>query len=108
MDLQRKIMLRIYGIWLFRRVVPVIIFQILFVILALHLFASSVFVVRVFQSATGALEGGLWNFIVFAFTVLWNSKFAVKIEILTMLIVGYYTLLYLKKAIVAYERIKRP
>lgn len=108
MDLQRKIMLRIYGIWLFRRVLPVVIFQVLFVILALHLFASSVFVLRVFQSATGALEGGVWNFLVFALTILWNSKLAVKVEIITMAIVGYYTLLYLKKAIVAYERIKRP
>ncbi len=95
-------------IWLFRRVLPVIVFQILFVVLALHLFASSVFVLRVFQSATGALEGGIWNFVSFAFMLLWTSKLAVKIEIITMLIVGYYMLLYLKKAIVAYERIKRP
>ncbi len=108
MDIQQRIMLRIYMIWLFRRVLPVVIFQVLFVILALHLFASSVFVLRVFESAAGAYEGGIWNFISFAVVLLWKSKLAVKIEILAMLFVGYSMLLYLKKAIVAYERIKRP
>jgi hypothetical protein len=108
MDIQKRIMLRIYLIWLFRRVTPAIMFQVLFLILAIHLFASSVFVFRVLQTATDVFEGGLWNFIVFGAALLWNSKFAVKIEILTMLIVGYYMLLYFKKAIVAYERIKRP
>lgn len=107
MNLQQKIMLRVYCIWFFRRVTPVFVFQILFLVLAVHLFAQSVFVARVAATTVAAFDGGFFYTIIFMAKLLWHAKLAVKVEIVAMLILGYYMLKYLKKAIVAYELMKR-
>lgn len=107
MNLQQKIMMRVYMIWLFRRVSPVVIFLVLFSILVLHLFAQSVFIVDVFQNAAIAYEQGGWGLIWYAFLALVNAKLAVKVEIIAMLIIGFFALKYARKALVAYDRIRQ-
>ena len=107
MNLQQKIMMRVYMIWLFRRVSPVVIFLVLFTILVLHLFAQSVFIVNVFENASIAYQQGGWGLIWFVFLALVSAKLAVKVEIIAMLIIGFFALKYARKALVAYDLIRR-
>ncbi len=105
--LRRNIMLRIYGIWLLRRLGPVLLFEVLFLILATHLFAGSVFIARVFQNAGGAASGGIFSFLSFAAAAVINARFEVQIEILIAVVFGVLFLWSVKRAIVSYEMIRR-
>jgi hypothetical protein len=108
MSLREKIMLRIYAIWLFRRVSPVAIFLLLFGILGIHLLAANVFVAKVFENATMAIENdGLLGFAWFLVWALIGSKLAVKVELITLLTLGFFAYKYAKKALIAYELIRR-
>ncbi len=105
--LKRNIMFRIYGIWLIRRVAPVLFFEVLFMILAAHLFGTSVFVARVLENAGNVLKGGIYNILKFAVLAVVNAKLEVKFEILVALIMGALFLWSIKRAIVSYEMIRR-
>ena len=105
--LKRNIMLRIYGIWLIRRVAPVLFFEVLFMVLAAHLFGTSVFVARVLENAGNVLKGGIYNILKFAFLAVVNARLEVKFEILVALIMGALFLWSIKRAIVSYEMIRR-
>lgn len=105
--LRRNIMLRIYGIWLLRRLGPVLFFEVLFLILATHLFAGSVFVARVFENAGGAASGGTISFVSFAISAIINARIEVKMEILVAFVFGALFLWSVKRAIVSYEMIRR-
>ena len=100
-------MWRIYGIWLLRRLGPAVFFEILFLILATHLFSGSVFVARVFQNAGGAASGGIFSFLSFAAAALINSRLEVKMEILIAFVFGALFLWSVKRAIISYEMIRR-
>ena len=106
-NLKRNIMLRVYGIWLLRRVGPALLFQVLFMVLAIHLFTGSVFIAHVLQNAGTVFEGGILSFLQFAFASVWYAKPEVKFEILLAVVMGGLFLWSIKRAIVSYEMIRR-
>ncbi len=106
-NLKRSIMLRVYGIWLLRRVAPAVLFQILFMVLAVHLFTGSVFIAQVLQNASTVFEGGFFSFIQFAFAAVWHAKSEIKFEILLAVVMGGLFFWSIKRAIISYEMIRR-
>ena len=86
---------------------PVVLFEILFMVLAVHLFTGSVFVAQVLQNASTVFGGGIWSFLGFAFAAVWGAKIEIKFEILLALVMGVLFFWSIKRAIVSYEMIKR-
>jgi hypothetical protein len=105
--LQKNIMLRVYGIWFLRRVLPVVIFELLFIALAINLFAESVFVAHVIENAAGVIKGNPVELFSFLWSAFWNARLEVKLEVATALLMGVLFLWSIKRAIVSYEIIRR-
>ena len=106
--IKKRVMLRIFGIWLIRRVAPLLVFAFLFLALAIHLFAQSVFVARVFENMALAIKDNPISIITYPVMAFWSARFAVKTEIFAALIMGFLVLWSIKRAIFSYELIKRP
>ncbi len=106
-NLQKNIMTRVYGIWFLRRVLPVVIFEILFIALAINLFAESVFIARVLENAAGVVKGSPVELFSFLWSAFWNSRLEVKLEVATAALMGALFLWSIKRAIVSYEMIRR-
>ena len=76
--------------------------------MGLHLLAANVFVARVFENGAAAFDrGGLFGFGNFIVIATIESKLAVKIELLTLLVLAFFAYKYAKKALIAYELIRR-
>jgi hypothetical protein len=105
--LQKRIMLRVYGVWLLRRVLPVIVFEVLLIGLAVNLFAESVFIARVVENAANVLKGNGFSIVTFLWAAFWNSRLEVKLEIATAILMAVLFLWSIKRAIVSYEMIRR-
>lgn len=105
--LKRNIMMRVYGIWLLRRVAPTMLFQVLFLVLAIHLFTGSVFIAQVLRNAGTVFGGGIYSFLQFAFAAVWYAKPEIKFEMLLATVMGGLFLWSIKRAIVSYEMIRR-
>ena len=106
-QLQENIMRRVYGVWFLRRVLPVAIFEVLFIALAVNLFAESVFIARVVENAVGILKDSPWAVASFLWSAFWNSRLEVKIEVASAFLMGALFLWSVKRAIVSYEIIRR-
>ncbi len=100
-------MARVYGIWFLRRVLPVVIFEILFIALAINLFAESVFIARVIENAAGVIADSPVELFSFLWAAFWNSRLEVKLEVATAFLMGVLFLWSIKRAIVSYEIIRR-
>ena len=106
--IKNRVMLRVFGIWLVRRVAPLLVFAFLFLALAIHLFAQSVFVAKVFDNAAYAVRNNPVSLITYPAQAFWGARFSVKMEILTAAIMGFLVLWSIKRAIFSYELIRRP
>ncbi len=100
-------MRRVYGIWLVRRLGPVIFFQLLFLALALHLFGLSVFVAKVAENVSIVISGDPLSVIGFIFSAFLNARLGVKVEIFVALLMGALLVWSIKRAVVSYEMIRR-
>ena len=104
---KKRVMLRIFGIWLVRRVAPMLVFAFLFIALAVDLFAKSVFVAKVFENFAFAIKNNPSSVVTYPLTALWAARFSVKMELLTAAIMGFLVLWSVKRAIFSYEMIRR-
>ena len=105
--IKNSIMIRVYGIWLLKRVLPIVIFEGLLLLIAARLFGDDVFVAAVVESLGNALKVGSWNVVSFVVSTLINSRFVVKMEILTGLLMIVFLIWSVGKAVVSYNLIRR-
>lgn len=107
MDFRQKLMRKIYWIWFTRRVLPVVVFEVFSVILGAHLFARSVYVVRVLEGAAAATSQSPFRLFGYLWYALVHSRVEVKVEIaIAFIFVGLFAW-SIKRAIVSYEVLRR-
>lgn len=100
-------MLKVYGIWLLKRVVPIVVFEALLLLIAVQLFSDDVFVAAVVESLGNALKVGPWNVFTFFFSTFVNARLIVKTEILTGLLMIVLLIWGVGKAVISYNLIRR-
>ncbi len=107
--LNKKIMFRVYGVWLLRRIAPSVFFAISFFILAAQLVAESVTVVAVVANTamqfrgSGGAPGALW----YVAEALVRTRTSVQVEVFVAGVMAGLLLWSIKRAIVSYELIRR-
>lgn len=107
MDFRQKLMRKIYWIWFTRRVLPVAVFEVFSVILGVHLFSKSVFIVRIMQNAAAAAGGSKTRLFSFIWSAFWNTRIEVRIEMAIAVLFAALFLWSVKRAIVSYEVLRR-
>jgi len=83
--LKNKILWRIYILWFFRRIMPLIAAQILIFLIVLKIFAKNVFISKVFHNAANVADHGHWPFLKYAFFSFFNTHPLTQISILLIL-----------------------
>lgn len=83
--LRNRILWKVYLVWFFRRIVPLIILQLALFILALRFFAKNVFVRQVFRNAYLVSEASYWSFLKYAALSFLNTNPLTQILILIIL-----------------------
>jgi len=81
-NIKKRILARIYIIWFIKRVIPLIIIQILALAVALKLFAKNVFVSKVLQNSSIAADSGYWIFSKYLAVSFLNTRPIIQICIL--------------------------
>ena len=71
--LKNRLLWKIYLIWFFRRIVPLILLQLAIFSIALKTFADNVFISRVFKNAALAADSGYWTFFKYLFFSFFNT-----------------------------------
>lgn len=100
-------MKKIYWIWFMRRVLPVVVFEVFSVILGMHLFARSVYVVKVLEGAAAATTQSPFRLLGYLWYAFLHSRIEVKMEIAIALVFLGLFLWSIKRAIVSYEVLRR-
>ena len=99
---KNRVLWKVYAIWFMRRIVPLIAVQIVFLLIALRVFANKVFVGKVLENATGAADSNLWEFIKYIFTAFFGTHTLVQIAILLGLGISSLILRDFGRALIAY------
>ena len=107
MDFKKKLMFKIYRVWFVRRVMPVVVFEVLSVVLGMHLFSRSVYVVRVLEGAAAATSQSPFRLFGYLWYALIHSRSEVKIEIAIAAVFAGLFIWSIKRAIVSYEILRR-
>ena len=61
--IKKRILVKIYTVWFLRRILPLIIIQVVVLALALKIFAKNLFVSMVLKNAAQAADAGYWIFL---------------------------------------------
>lgn len=107
MEFRQKLMRKIYWIWFTRRVLPVVVFEVFSVILGAHLFARSVYVVRLLEGAAAATSQSSFRLFGYLWYAFIHSRIEVKVEIAIACVFLGLFLWSIKRAIVSYEVLRR-
>lgn len=102
--LKKRVLLKIYVIWFFRRILPLMVLQILVLTVALKIFARQVFFAKVFENAAMAANDSYWAFFQYLFVTFFQTRFPVQIIILVLLGVGALILRDLGRTLAIYLR----
>lgn len=100
--LKNKILLRVYVIWFLRRIVPLVAIQIIALVIALKLFASNVFISKVFQNAELVAGENLWNIFKYLVLAFLQTRFIIQIIVLLGLGIGALILRDIGRALITY------
>lgn len=82
-----RILWRVYLVWFFKRIVPLMLVQIAAIVLALKIFAQNVFVSKVLQNIGIAANGGYWS--VFKYLVLSFMQAHLIVQFSILLFLGF-------------------
>lgn len=85
---RNKVLWRVYLVWFFRKILPLILLQIGILIFALKIFAQEVFVGKVLENAALASDANYWQFIKYLATAFLQTHFLVQIAVLLVLGIG--------------------
>ncbi|OGY64351.1 MAG: hypothetical protein A3I24_01170 [Candidatus Harrisonbacteria bacterium RIFCSPLOWO2_02_FULL_41_13b] len=83
-----KILWRIYVIWFFRRVLPLVSAQILIIAFALKIFAKKVFLGKVLENAAVAADSSYWEFLKYLAYAFFSAHILIQIIIILILALG--------------------
>lgn len=101
--LKNRILWRVYLLWFFRRIVPLMVLQILVFILALKLFATNVFIRQVFRNAYWVSASDYWSLLKYSLAAFLNTRPLTQIAILLILGVIALVLRDILKLLMAYK-----
>ena len=80
--IKKRILVKIYTVWFFRRIFPLILAQIVLLAIALKVFANSVFVSKVLQNAIKVGDAGYWGSLKYLSISFLNTQPLTQIAIL--------------------------
>ncbi|OGY62240.1 MAG: hypothetical protein A2745_02430 [Candidatus Harrisonbacteria bacterium RIFCSPHIGHO2_01_FULL_44_13] len=103
-----KILFKVYLIWFFRRILPLMVLQVLVLILALKIFAGQVFVAKVFENAAVTARAGYWDFFKYLVSAFFQTRPLIQVVILIMLGFGALILRDIGRALITYAGLKVP
>jgi len=83
--LKNRILWKVYFMWFLRRIIPLIALQVAVFALAFRIFASNVFVSRVFSNAARVSERGYLDLLRYMFTAFMNTNPLTQVVILIIL-----------------------
>lgn len=99
---KNKILWRVYIIWFFRRIMPLMLAQVLVISFALKIFGQKVFVVKVLENAALASNSNYWEFLNYLASAFFQTRLLVQIAILLILGVGALILRDIGKILITY------
>lgn len=99
---KNKILWKVYVAWFFKRILPLIIFQIIVVAIALKILANKVFVGQVLQNATIGTNADFWGFFRYLISAFFNTSPVVQIAAFIGLGIGALILRDAARALRAY------
>ncbi len=100
--MSNKLLWKIYTIWFLRRIVPLMLVEIVFAVVVLKLLASTVFFGKVMENAALASNSSYWEFFKYILNTFFQTHVAVQLFILLILGVGALLLRDLKRVIFNY------
>jgi len=86
--LKNKVLWRVYLMWFFRRIVPLMAIQIILLVVALRVFAAKVFVGKVLENAAIAADANLWEFFTYLLNAFLQTHIIVQVAVLVGLGLG--------------------
>ena len=101
--LKNRILWRVYFLWFWRRIVPLIILQALGFLLFIRIFANNVFVSKVFHNAAAVSDFGYWALFKYSVFAFLNARPLTQIVTLLILGVGALILRDLIRALTTYK-----
>ncbi|MBU6141962.1 hypothetical protein KGO95_02470 [Patescibacteria group bacterium] len=101
--LKDRILLRVYFVWFIRRIVPIIIFQVVVLALALQLFAQNVFVAHVFSNVALVAGQGYWAVLWYLLASFLHTRPLVQLAILVLFGVVALLIRDAIRAVIAYH-----
>lgn len=100
--MSNKILWKVYVIWFLRRIVPLMLVQIVFLVIFLKLLANKIFFGKVIENAALASDSNYWEFFKYLLGAFFQTHFIVQIFILLVLGIGALFLRDLGRAIANY------
>jgi len=97
-----KLLWKIYTIWFLRRIVPLILVQIIFIVIFLKLIANQIFFGKVLENAALASDSNLWEFSQYLIGAFFQTHIAVQLSVLFLLGIGALFLRDTGKAVLSY------
>lgn len=97
-----KILFKIYTVWFIRRILPLMLIQIAFLVVALKLLAKKVFFGKVIENAALASGASYWEFFKYLLEAFLGTTIIVQISVLLALGVGALLLRDLAKIALNY------
>ncbi len=99
-----KILWKVYTIWFLRRIVPLMLVQIVFLVAVLKLLAGKIFLGKVLENAALAANSNYWEFFKYLLQAFSQTHVAVQVFILVILGIGALLLRDLGRIVVHYLR----
>lgn len=101
--LKNKIAWKIYIIWFFRRILPLVLLQIFILALALRVFAKNVFVAMVLKNLGQVAEAGYWQVFKYMVASFLNTRPITQVVILVLLGISALILRDVGRSLFAYK-----
>ena len=99
-----RILFKVYSIWFLRRILPLIIIQVLFLAGVLKVLASRIFFGRVLENAALAADSSYWEFFKYLIDAFGQTHFLIQVSILLALGFGALALRDMGRAGINYVR----
>src|SRR5437762_246322 len=99
-----RILFKVYTIWFLRRIVPLVLAQLVFLVFVLKALGDKIFFGRVISNARLAAHSSYWEFSKYLLGSFLQTHFAVQIFILVALGIGALLLRDLVRVLSSYAR----
>jgi len=100
--MNNKLLWKIYTIWFLRRIVPLMLVEIVFLVAILKLLAGTIFFGKVMENAALASNSSYWQFFKYILGTFFQTHIAVQLFTLLILGVGALLLRDLKRVVFNY------